>query len=195
MLQIFRHGSVQMAPKKKGNKKGDDDWEADLGEDPIAAATQEAKDADVALDADEDPTSGGGGGLMAALKKNKANKKKKGKAVEEDWLEGEDAPAANGIDGNAEPDGIQEMANRAPEEATADDLFSAQAAKVKGGKGKQGKKEGTLAPNEDAEASGDEGGMVKSKKEKEKEKKEREKQRKKEQVCCLASPALGVLET
>ena len=31
-----------MPPKKKGNKKGNDDWEAELGEsvDPVAAATQ-----------------------------------------------------------------------------------------------------------------------------------------------------------
>lgn len=175
-----------MAPKKKGNKKGNDDWEADLGEDPIAAATQEANDADAAHDVAEDLGSGGGGGLMAALKKNKANKKKKGKPVEEDWLEDEDAPDTNGVNGHAESDGIQELANKAPEEANADDLFSAQAAKIKGGKGKQGKKEGTLAPNDEAEASGDEGGTVKSKKEKEKEKKEREKQRKKEQVGRVA---------
>ncbi len=179
-----------MAPKQKGNKKGDDDWEADLGEDPIAVARQEAKDADVAQDAEEDPASGGGGGLMAALKKNKANKKKKGKAVEDDWLEGEDAPDTNGVNGHAEPDSIQELAYKAPEEANADDLFTAQAAKYKGGKGKQVKKEENLAPNEDGEASGDEGGTIKSKKEKEKDKKEREKQRKKEQVCCFASPVL-----
>ena len=70
-----------MAPKKKGNKKGNDDWEAELGEspDPIAAATQDAKDADVPKDDPEDETGGGGGGLLAALKKNKSNKKKKGK--------------------------------------------------------------------------------------------------------------------
>ena len=171
-----------MAPKKKGNKKGGDDWEADLGEDPIAAATQQAKDAEAAQDGADNMDNDVGGGLMAALKKNKANKKKKGKVVEEDWLEGEDAPNTNGINGHAEPDGIQDLADKAPEEANADDLFDAQATKVKGGKGKQGKKEGNLAAKEDGEASGDEGGTMKSKKEKEKEKKEREKQRKKEQV-------------
>ena len=171
-----------MAPKKKGNKKGGDDWEADLGEDPIAAATQQAKDAETAQDGADDADNDVGGGLMAALKKNKANKKKKGKVVEEDWLEGEDPPGANGTNGHAEPDGIQDLATKAPEEASAEDLFDAQATKVKGGKGKQGKKEGTLAPNQDGEASGDDGGTMKSKKEKEKEKKEREKQRKKEQV-------------
>ena len=169
-----------MAPKKKGNRKGGDDWEADLGEDPIATATQEAKDAEEVQGGAEE--SGNGGGLMAALKKNKANKKKKGKVVEEDWLEGEDPPSLNGVNGHAEPDGIQDLAIKAPEEADVDDLFDAQITKIKGGKGKQAKTEGTLAPNEDGEVSGDEGGTVKSKKEKEKEKKEREKQRKKEQV-------------
>ena len=171
-----------MAPKKKSNKKGGDDWEADLGEDPIAAATQEAKDSEVNENGEADPAAGGGGGLMAALKKNKANKKKKGKVVDEDWLEGEDPPGADGVNGHAEPDGIQDLASKAPAEADAEDLFADQVSKVKGGKGKQGKKEGTLAPNVDGDASGDEGGTVKSRKEKEKEKKEREKQRKKEQV-------------
>lgn len=171
-----------MAPKTKGSKKGNDDWEADLGEDPPAAAGQMVQEGDTAQDADGDSLGGGGGGLMAALKKNKANKKKKGKAVDEDWLEGEDNTETNGIDGHAEADGIQELAKKAPEEANADDLFSAQTSKVKGGKGKQGKREGNLEPNENGDGSGEEGGTIKSKKEKEKEKKEREKQRKKEQV-------------
>ncbi|MCJ1458126.1 hypothetical protein MMC28_008497 [Mycoblastus sanguinarius] len=162
-----------MPPKKKGNKKGNDDWESELGEtpDPIAAA----------IEGDHDDTDVGGGGLLAALKKNKSNKKKKGKHVEEDYVEGEDPPMANGVNGHAEPDGIQNLANKAPEEATTDDLSAEQATKVKGGKGKQAKKE--EAPKEDGEGSADEGGTVKSKKEKEKEKKEREKQRKKEQAA------------
>lgn len=162
-----------MAPKKKGNKKGDDDWEADLGEDPIAAATQAAKNAEVAQDGGDDAADLDGGGLLAALRKNKANRKKKGKPVEEDLVDGEDPPDTNGV---------EDLATKAPTEANADDLFDTQVTKTKGGKGKQGKKEGTLAPNEDEAASADEGGTVKSKKEKEKEKKEREKQRKKEQV-------------
>lgn len=181
LVQFYRLS--EMPPKKKGNKKGGDDWETDLGEDPIAAATQESKDAEAAQDGVQHPDDGGGGGLMAALKKNKANKKKKGKAVEEDWLDGEDPPNANGVNGHAEPDGIQNLAIKAPEEADANDLFDVQVTKAKGGKGKQGKREGNLIPNEDGEASGDEGGTTKSKKEKEKEKREREKQRKKEQVC------------
>ena len=161
-----------MAPKKKG--KQNDDWEAELGEtpEPTAAAP---------LD-EENANNGMGGGLLATLKKNKSNKKKKGKHVEEDWLDGEDPPTADDVNGHAEPDGIGELAAKAPEEATTDDLFAAQTTKVKGGKGKQAKKEGTLAPNEDGEAEEEDGGGLKSKKEKEKEKKEREKQRKKEQV-------------
>ena len=180
-----------MAPKKKGNKKGNDDWEADLGEtpDPIAAAAQEAKEVEAAQDAAPDEAPGGGGGLLAALKKNKSNKKKKGKIVEEDYVDGEDPPAADGVNGHAEPNGIQDLATKAPEEATTEDLFEEQITKAKGGKGKQGKKDGTLVPNEDEDGEvveGDGTGGIKSKKEKEKEKKEREKARKKEQVrACL----------
>ena len=176
-----------MAPKKKGNKKGNDDWEAEvLGEDPdpIAAATQDAKDADAAKDAEEDGA-GGGGGLLAALKKNKQNKKKKGKVVEDDIPEGEDPTAEDGIDGLAN-DALVNGA-KAAEEANPDDLFAAPAAaaKGKGGKGKAGKK--TEPVEADADGSDGEGGSLKSKKEKEKEKKEREKQRKKEQVCQICS--------
>lgn len=171
-----------MPPKKKGNKKGNDDWEADLGEsvDPIAAATQEAKDADAADDAAEDDV-GGGGGLLAALKKNKKQRQKKGKPVQEDYLEGEDPPAADAIIADGQPNDVSELAAKAPEEANADDLFDAQPTKAKGGKGKPGKVE--AAPKDNEESDG-EGGGLKSKKEKEKEKKEREKQRKKEQVRC-----------
>lgn len=179
-----------MAPKKKGNKKDNDDWEADLGEtpDPIAAAAQEAKEVEATRDAEPDEVPGGGGGLLAALKKNKSNKKKKGKAVEDDYVDGEDPPAEDGVNGHAEPNGTENLATKAPEEATAEDLFEEQVTKAKGGKGKQGKKEGTLVPNEDGDGEdAEEGGIggIKSKKEKEKEKKEREKARKKEQVCSL----------
>ena len=179
-----------MAPKKKGNKKDNDNWEADLGEtpDPVAAAAQEAKKADAAQDAEPHEAPGGGGGLLAALKKNKSNKKKKGKVVEEDYVDGEDPSATEGDNGHAEPNGVHDLATKAPEEATADDLFEEQVTKTKGGKGKQGKREGLLMPNEDEEGEdAEEGGTggVKSKKEKEREKKEREKTRKKEQVRSL----------
>lgn len=167
-----------MPPKKKGNKKGEDDWEADLGEtiDATAAppATEDAP-------SPEDDNAGGGGGLLAALKKNKKQKQKKGKAVQEDYLEGEDPSGANGIDGHAEPDGITQMAQQAPEEAKADDMFDEQVKKLKGGKGKQLRDPDTsVASVQDEQEDG--GSSLKSKKEKEKEKKEREKQRKKEQV-------------
>ena len=168
-----------MAPKKK--VKQNDDWEADLGEtiEPAPAAPADEKA----------PEDGAGGGLLAALKKNKSNKRKKGKHVEEDYLDGEDPPTENGLNGHVEPDGIADVTSKAPEEATTDDLFAEQATKTKGGKGKQGKGPGTLAPHEDEEGDGDgdEGGGLKSKKEKEKEKKEREKQRKKEQVGSTTS--------
>lgn len=172
-----------MPPKKKGNKKGNDDWEADLGEtaDPIAAATQEAKKADAAQDAPEEDT-GGGGGLLAALKKNKSKKQKKGKPVQEDYLEGEDPTTTDGAPVDGESKGIDEAPVKAAEEANADDLFGAQpTTKAKGGKGKPGKSE-PAARDEEEESDG-EGGGLKSRKEKEREKKEREKQRKKEQVC------------
>lgn len=177
-----------MPPKKKGNKKGNDDWEAELGEavDPIAAAAQEAKAAESTRDDEADGTGaggggGGGGGLLAALKKNKSKKQKKGKVVEEDYLNGEDPPTENDINGAGVADGSNDLTTKAPEEATIDDVFGAPTTKVKGGKGKQGKVE-EEEPKHDGGVSDEEGGTLKSKKEKEKEKKEREKQRKKEQV-------------
>lgn len=171
-----------MAPKKKGNKKGDDDWEAELGEtpDPIAAATQEAKDADTTNDDDGLGPGGAGGGLLAALKKNKNQKRKKGKTVEDDLPAGEDPTELDDANGPTQVNGAHEIAGKAAVEATSDDLFAEPAAKGKGGKGKQGKKEDPV--QDDAEDADGGGGGLKSKKEKDKEKKEREKQRKKEQV-------------
>ncbi|KAL9026564.1 MAG: hypothetical protein Q9196_004786 [Gyalolechia fulgens] len=172
-----------MAPKKKGNKKGNDEWEADLGEtvDPVAAATQEAKETDAAQDAPEEEGSGGGG-LLAALKKNKSKKQKKGKPVRDDYLDGEDPPAVDRVVVDGVADATEERVIQAPDEANADDLFDAQpTTKQKGGKGKPAKPE--AGAKEDEEESGEEGGGLKSKKEKEREKKEREKQRKKEQAA------------
>lgn len=182
-----------MPPKKKGNKKANDDWESELGEsiDPVAAAVQAAKDAETAQDveeaqADQTNSLGGGGGLLAALKKNKSKKQKKGKVVDEDYLDGEDPPAANGINGLGSVDNTEDLAAKAPQEATSEELFATPTTKVKSGKGKQGKIE--EAPKEDEDGSGEEGGTMKSKKEREKEKREREKQRKKEQVVQTFSP-------
>lgn len=176
-----------MPPKKKGNKKGNEDWEAELGEsvDPIAAATQAAKDAETARDVAEAQDNqenglGGGGGLLAALKKNKSKKQKKGKVVDEDYLDGEDPPTADGGSVFEGIDNVQGLTAKAPQETISEELFATPTTKVKSGNGKQGKTEETS--KEDEDGSGEEGGTLKSKKEKEKEKKEREKQRKKEQV-------------
>ncbi|KAI9850198.1 MAG: hypothetical protein M1838_006007 [Thelocarpon superellum] len=167
-----------MPPKKKGNKKGNDDWEEELGEsvDPVpVAALQPEDDAAATPAAEDDDASAGMGGLMAAIKKNKSKKQKKGKVVE-DFVQGEDpttggASALNGDDA---------LAAKAPQEADLDeDEF---AAPVKKGKGGPQKKPAPVheEPDDDGE---DAGGRMKSKKEKEKEKKEREKQRKKEQAA------------
>jgi translation initiation factor 5B len=159
-----------MAPKKKGGKKPQDDWENDLGEtpDPIAEATKNAKAEEAAADAAEDDDMGGG--LLAALRKNRAKKVKKGKQVE-DFVEGEDPTAHDDA-----PPG--DLAAKAPQEATMDDedVFGQPVKKGKEAKSKP--KEDAAEDDEERHADG----RVKTKKEKEKEKKEREKQRKKEQV-------------
>lgn len=169
-----------MPPKKKGNKKAQDDWEAELGEtiDPIAAATEAAKKED----ADQDAAKGGEeasgpGGLMAALRKNKGKRAKKGK-IQNDYVEGEDASAdASGAD-TPQQEAV-DLSEKAPQEATFDDdEFAQPVKKGKGGKAQQQKQ--AAVQDSDEEAGG---GKLKSKKEKEKEKKEREKQRKKEQAA------------
>lgn len=163
-----------MAPKKKGSKKAQDDWESELGEtiDPIKQAEQEAKEAEAVKD---EEGNGMGGGLMAALKKNRNRKKARGVVVEEDeeGVEEGDGGVVAEVD----------LASKAPQEATFDDaeedVFAGPSKKGKGGKGAQ-KQQQVKDDDEDEE---DGTGRVKTKKEKEKEKKEREKQRKKEQVC------------
>ena len=174
-----------MAPKKKPNKKGNDDWEADLGEtvNPIPSVTADDKSPDAEHKEDGDDSNlglGGGGGLLAALKKNKSKKQKRGKVVEEDYVDGENPPGANGLEDGEGIDDIQTFGAKAPEDATAEDIFAAQPTKGKGGKEKQSKAAGASKADEDG--SGEEGGGLKSRKEKEREKKEKEKQRKKEQV-------------
>ncbi|CAG7962062.1 unnamed protein product [Penicillium nalgiovense] len=147
-----------MAPKKKGNKRQEEDWEADLGE--SAPATAAPTDEQPQEDANEDAAPVGG--LMAALRKNKAKKAKKGKV--NDFVEGEDAegPAAN------------DLASKQPEEGNfdEDDVFAGQ-------KTKPIKEVAKPAPEPQPEGEF----RVKSKKEKEREKKEKEKQRKKEQAA------------
>ncbi|OJJ47719.1 hypothetical protein ASPZODRAFT_141290 [Penicilliopsis zonata CBS 506.65] len=153
-----------MAPKKKGNKRQEEDWEADLGESAAVANGDTTEQEKPAEEAEEET---GGGGLLAALRKNKTKKAKKGKPVN-DFVDGEDAEA------EAEPP--VDLASKQPEEGTFDDddVFA----------GKPNKKaaKAPLKEPEDEEPSED-GFRVKSKKEKEREKKEREKQRKKEQAA------------
>ncbi|RAO71241.1 uncharacterized protein BHQ10_007253 [Talaromyces amestolkiae] len=161
-----------MAPKKKGNKRQEEDWEAELGESAAAPATDAPAEANGDADANGDEDQMGGGGLLAALKKNRSKKAKKGKAVDNDFVEGEDPTQAD-TNGDAAVD----FASKAPEEGTFDDEDDVFAGKPKKGKAAPAPKK--AEPEEDAE----EGGKVKSKKEKEKEKKEREKQRKKEQAA------------
>jgi translation initiation factor 5B len=163
-----------MAPKKKGaNKKGGDDWEAELGESiaPANAAADPTGDAPAAAD---DEPSAGGGGLMNLMRKNKEKRKKKG--FVEDDVDGENAG-----EGDAPPETLTlpDLSAKQAEEANAEDEFALPDKKGKGGKGKQQhQKAAATANDEETDASG----RVLTKAEKEKLKKEREKQRKKEQV-------------
>lgn len=183
-----------MAPKKKPQKKGNDDWEADLGEtlDPSINTAVDAKTAEPEQSEDPDRSDlsgggGGGGGLLAALKKNKSKKQKKGKFVQEDYVDGEDLSAANGSQDPEGENGIEDLAAKVAEDANIEDISTKQPTKPKGGKDKQGK--ATEVPKVDEDGSEDEAGGLKTKKEKEKERKEREKQRKKEQVALVFTPS------
>ncbi|KAI9718569.1 MAG: hypothetical protein M1812_004020 [Candelaria pacifica] len=170
-----------MAPKKKGGKKANDDWEADLGEaadpNPTASSVGDEIGASKVVE-DGEPSEAGG--LLAALKKNKKQKQKKGKPVE-DFVEGEDPPVADGVNGD-ELNGAVDLTAKAPQEATMDDdEFAAPVKKGKGGKNAHLEKAEEVADADGEELDAD--GKVMSKKEKEKAKKEREKQRKKEQAA------------
>jgi translation initiation factor 5B len=162
-----------MAPKKKGNKKAqEDDWEAEMGETiaPQNGGEEEPKAEEAAPGEEAE-----GGGLMAALQRRGKKKKNKGADFE---LEGEDPPVegADGADANFE--------SKAPQEANFDDeedVFAGNYGKKKGKGGAPAKKQ--EEPEEDKADKADDGPRVKTKAEKEKEKKEKEKQRKKELVC------------
>lgn len=171
-----------MAPKKKGNKKANDDWEAELGE-SIAPVNNNGAAADAASPAAaEEEASGGGGGLMERMRKAKEKRKKKGL---DDWEAelGETAPGAEKPAEEAVPD----LSAKVAEEANLDDEFALPEKKGKGGKGKQQQQQQKAAPaaaaKKDEDAAGDDGPRVLTKAEKEKLKKEREKQRKKEQAA------------
>ncbi|KAL4911284.1 hypothetical protein BDW74DRAFT_142705 [Aspergillus multicolor] len=154
-----------MAPKKKGNRKQEEDWEAELGE-SIPAAGGDSPAQEEAPAAADDGEAAPAGGLLAALRKNKAKKGKKGKQTN-DFVEGEDA--------TQESNGEADFASKQPEEGTfdEDDVFA----------GKKNKPIKAAAPSPPEPADEDSGPRVKTKKEKEREKKEREKQRKKEQAA------------
>ncbi|KAI9890424.1 MAG: hypothetical protein M1814_004210 [Vezdaea aestivalis] len=177
-----------MAPKKKGVKKEDDDWEADLGEtiDPVASAAEQAENGDA-------PAENGApqiGGLMAAIKKTKLKKQKKGKNVDE-FVEREDIHPNGEVQDEPTELPTIDLNAKAPQEGSLENEFD--------GKGKKGKpappkKEGKGEDDEER----DESGRVMTKKEKEKAKKEREKQRKKEQAAkkkTTSVPAPIVKET
>ncbi|KAH7030995.1 uncharacterized protein B0I36DRAFT_243738 [Microdochium trichocladiopsis] len=170
-----------MPPKKKGNKKADDDWEAELGESIAPANNAAGEDAAAGAGAEgaEDGDDAPAGGLMAMMRKNRERRKKKG--IVDDFVEGEDAP---GAEEEASP------APAAPVEASMDDEFAMPEKKGKGGKqggnNKQGgNKQGGNKAAAAAAADDDDadGGRMLTKAEKEKLKKEREKQRKKEQAA------------
>ncbi|OTB13206.1 hypothetical protein K445DRAFT_65265 [Daldinia sp. EC12] len=161
-----------MPPKKKGNKKAADDWEAELGE-SIAPANGDGTTSAAAaasLEENNEEADAPVGGLMAMMKKNREKRKKKG--LSEDFVDGGDASAT------AEP--TPDVAAKAPEEATMEDEFALPEKKGKGGK--QNKQQPAKAAAADDEETG-EGGRILTKAEKEKLKKEREKQRKKEQAA------------
>lgn len=148
--------------RKKGGKKGADDWDAGLGEPaPPVAAAGDAQDGD----SDEE---GGTGGLMALMRKNKEKRKKKG-IVEEETVEPEEDPSVD-------------LASKAPEEANMDDEFALPGKKGKGHQKKQVQKPASAETGED--------GRILTKAEKEKLRKERERQRKREQVYCPNSLSL-----
>ncbi|KAI0014251.1 hypothetical protein F4779DRAFT_558864 [Xylariaceae sp. FL0662B] len=158
-----------MPPKKKGNKKAADDWEADLGESIAPANGDAAAPADAAEDNDEDAPVGG---LMAMMKKNREKRKKKG--LSEDFVDGGSAPGAT-----PEPEAV----SKEPEEATMDDEFVLPEKKGKGGKQNKQQPAAKAAKADADDDETGEGGRMLTKAEKEKLKKEREKQRKREQAA------------
>ncbi|KAK3956211.1 hypothetical protein QBC32DRAFT_331718 [Pseudoneurospora amorphoporcata] len=169
-----------MAPKKKGNKKANDDWEAELGESIAPVNNGAAADAAASPAADEDAS--GGGGLMERMRKAKEKRKKKG--IVDDWEAelGETAPGAEQPAEEAVPD----LSAKVAEEANPDDEFALPEKKGKGGKGKQQQQQKATpaaAAKKDEDAADEDGPRVLTKAEKEKLKKEREKQRKKEQAA------------
>ncbi|KAI5861898.1 hypothetical protein GGS23DRAFT_605863 [Durotheca rogersii] len=164
-----------MPPKKKGNKKAADDWEAELGESiaPTNGNASAPPDETENKDEDDAPV----GGLMAMMKKNREKRKKKG--LSEDFVD----PDASAPAPAPEP----EIAVKPPQEASVEDEFPLPEKKGKGGKQAKPQQPPAKAASAAAGDAGDdetgEGGRILTKAEKEKLKKEREKQRKKEQAA------------
>ena len=191
-----------MAPKKKkGNRKGDDDWEAEIGEPAPVAVADAAKDdsngtakgADVdttaknsaAADGSDDEEDVGGGGLMRLMRKNKAKRKKKG--LTEDYVDGELAEGyqhnkdVQAGDGAAAVEGDESLFS--PEIATP--VAAAKQDDVEEEKPAHGKKGGKGGAKADKAVDTADDGRLLTKAEKEKLKKEIEKQRKKEVSFCF----------
>ncbi|EEH43075.1 translation initiation factor aIF-2 [Paracoccidioides brasiliensis Pb18] len=179
-----------MAPKKKGSKKQQESWEAELGE-TVPAATTTA-DATTAADANDDDAAnnankeknkneddGMDGGLLAALKKNRSKKAKRSKGADNDFVEGEDPMASAASAAAAAADDASKQPQEGSFEGDEDDVFSGNASARQRAKDKAAALREKAAESKEAE----ERSRIKSKKEKEKERKEREKQRKKEQAA------------
>lgn len=167
-----------MAPKKKGNKREEDDWEPEA----LKASEEAVPLEDKAQETEDQSNVSEGAGLMAAIRKNKAKKKAKGKHVDEDWVQGEDPPVANGAS-----EGISQarigtqsadtrIAASKPNDETLAVRNKGKAPQISvGGK--------TAAPKDvDQGDNADDAGAMKTASQKAKEKKEREKARKKEQA-------------
>ena len=172
-----------MAPKKKANRRQDDDWENEaLGE----GTTPETGGGDVGEpDKAEEPDAvGGGGALLAAIKKNKQNKKKKDKSANDASVPHDPSLENNQLNGHAEL--TDRGKPQSAEEVTADDLFPESSLNNEDVQTSTNKTDPshTEVDNLDGDAT-----ALKTKKEKDREKKDREKQRRKEQVSLQISCA------
>ena len=165
-----------MAPKKKGYKKADDDWEDEVLGNTPESELLESNVTDQHAESEQPGSSSnsGGGALLAAIKKNRQNKKKKGKPTDDLTLD-DDGDA--GVDISNDQIALE---GKAAAELDADDIFND---KVQGDTVAKSKPPKTAnSPQINGTEPEEPGLSLKSKKEKDKEKKEREKQRKKEQV-------------
>lgn len=152
-----------MAPKKKGNKKGAEEWETEINE---SAAPDGIND----HIGEEDGENTGSGGLMALMRKNKEKRKKKG--IQDHFVPSEDP---SGVE---QSEALQiDITSRQAPEVSIEDEFALPDKKAKAQvRGKQAER----AADDDG---ADDAGRILTKAEKEKLKKEREKQRKKEQAA------------